>query len=445
MARTVYCIPYCALLASGLLLNAIPITAITGGSPPIFVQDLAVLLSGVFFLHRIRFTASSRFIIYLSIMLAIWPVVSTAFLLVGGTNDSQWIVFLCRRFAFAILFLVAFTGGAGQLTARDFFDSSLMIWCGLCICGLIQYFGYIDTDISSLLDEGARSNISILDSSLAQRGYMGMNRGEVGAWGSAMFGYAFSMIFTCKSIRNCYTILYIVTMLLTCSVILFCGSRTGIVSMAVCAAFVYARSLSVMSRSGRVRSILIMGTLAAFIIVAGLQIINLPTLHDRTSLAQSRQDFSLQARAGVQADTLDYIFDHTRALLVGMGDSEDQFFRLVGQSSFDLYHPHSEYLTILWQTGLPGFILYILFLWSIFRRLQSQYLGSVLFSLATAGQAMLVAGLIMAAAVGNIMITSSRLAPFSYFMMFAYGLLISIKRQNLNVHISGYAASSKCH
>jgi O-antigen ligase len=131
-----------------------------------------------------------------------------------------------------------------------------------------------------------------------------------------------------------------------------------------------------------------------------------------------------QSRVGVQAETLLYMVQDARASLIGMGPSPTQFYDRVGQNAQDsLQHPHSEFVEVLWQSGVPGLLLYLTMLGVIFRGITvPRTLPFHLESLA--GQSMLVAGMISGLAVGNIMITSPRLATFGLLMAFVYGRLI---------------------
>ena len=126
----------------------------------------------------------------------------------------------------------------------------------------------------------------------------------------------------------------------------------------------------------------------------------------------------------MQGQTITYVAQDLRAALIGMGPSTSQFYECVGRKTEDLLlHPHSEVVEVLWQGGLPGLLLYL------------AMMGGLFFSIATprtsrfhpqslAGQAILIAGMISGLAVGNIMITTPRLATFGLLMAFVYGRLI---------------------
>jgi hypothetical protein len=110
--------------------------------------------------------------------------------------------------------------------------------------------------------------------------------------------------------------------------------------------------------------------------------------------------------------------------MIGMGPSEAQFYELVGQQTEDLLnHPHSEFVEILWQGGFPGLILYLCMLVAIYKGVRPPpHSAGYLTGIATQG--VLVAGMISGLAVGNIFITSPRLATFGLAMAFAYGRMI---------------------
>jgi hypothetical protein len=412
-------VPWQATVWAGLLFNSLPITAPPGYDTPIFIHDCLVPVLAFITLIGCGWTKDR--VIWLVVAAAlVWPMTGSLAAFGLGDDSNQWIAFAARRIGFVIFFVVGISGLLPTVRAGQFLDCCALAWILMLVPALLQYFGLIDTDIHPLEDVELRG-ASIWESAAAQRGFLGLNRGAVGVWGSAIASYCLVNFFLHQQPGRARWILYIVGTVFSYVVILFSGTRTGLLAAVGGALFVCVRLFFVRSQV-RTRRIVAFGCLAA---VAGIYLLG-------PVVAQIAERFSVesaalgtgQSRLGVQAQTLHYMMQDARASLIGMGPSPIQFYDRVGQNAQDsLQHPHSEFVEVLWQSGVPGLLLYLTMLGAIFCGIAvPRALPFHLESLA--GQSMLVAGMISGLAVGNIMITSPRLATFGLLMAFVYGRLI---------------------
>src|SRR6185503_6240842 len=261
----------------------------------------------------------------------------------------------------------------------------------------------------------------IWESAAAQRGFLGLNRGAVGVWGSGIASYCLVNFFLDQRPTGARWILYIIGAVLSYVVILFSGTRTGLLAAVGAAVFVCVRLFFVRNQV-RTRRIVAFGSVAA---LAGIYLLG-PVITPITERfrVESATLGTGQSRVGVQVETINYMIQDLRASLIGMGPSTAQFYDRVGQKAEDsLQHPHSEFVEVLWQGGFLGLLLYLAMLAAIYFNIAVP--STSRFHLQSlAGQSILIAGMISGLAVGNIMITAPRLATFGLLMAFVYGRMI---------------------
>jgi O-antigen ligase len=402
-----------AIALAAALYNAVPISPVFGMATPVFLHDVCVPLLALAALHR---PSRDRPLLALCALAALlWPAIGTAIGLVGVADPGESAQFVYRRVAFVVFFGAGLSGVLDRAQLRRFLDAGLLVWVGMAMAGLLQYGGVIDTDLGASIDPELRGR-SIVETIAAARGFMGLNRGAVGVWGSAEVAYAFAMLAALDRPTWRQLGAYGAAAAISIAVLFLSGSRTGIIAVGAAVAYTAVRLASRPRRALRV-----VGAAAAIAAFGGVVAtgVGLDTLFTRFSLALDVAETG-QQRVEVQQATLAYVLRDVRALSVGMGQSVEQFRRLVGDA-YDLSHTHSEYVDILWHAGVLGLVLYGAFVAVLFRRLRSARPGAadVLF----AGRSMLVAGLVAGVAVGNIFVTEPRLAPFSLLMAFVYGAL----------------------
>ncbi|MCH7720601.1 MAG: PAS domain S-box protein [Planctomycetes bacterium] len=284
-------------------------------------------------------------------------------------------------------------------------------------------FGYYSVnigliDVDFLARDDALRGATIAESTAAQRGFMGLNRGAVGVWGSAVIAYCASRLMLASRLGIARSVVYTMAVTLTAVVVLFSGSRTGTVACAAAGGYVGLKVVSQLRRA-RLARLILFGAVGA---IAGQQLLapGLTMVSQRVGTLKSFGTLqSLQSRLEVQGDTIRQVLRDGRSALLGMGADMALFKRLVGKLS----HPHSEYILALWQTGVPGLLLYLLFLALLFSRMHARSRDDP-DAIYLAGEAMLVAGMVAGLAVGNILTVAGRLAPFGMTMLFVFGRLI---------------------
>lgn len=412
-------VPWLAALWAGLLFNSLPITSPPGYDSPMFLHDFAVPVLAVLTLLSGAWTRDK--LIWLVVVTAlVWPMTGSLVAVSLGEDDNQWLAFAVRRSGFIIFFVVGLSGLFPRIRAVQFLDCCVLAWVLMLVPAMLQYFGFIDTDIHPL-EEVELRGVSIWESAAAQRGFLGLNRGAVGVWGSAIASYCLVNFFLNQRPGLARWILYIVGAIFSYVVILFSGTRTGLLAAVGSALFVGLRLLLVRNQVRTPRLVAFGGVAAlAGVFLLGPVVVRIAERFSVESAALGTG----QSRVGVQAQTLSYLVQDVRGSMLGLGPSSVQFYDRVGQKTEDLLqHPHSEFVQVLWQGGFPGLLLYLVML------------GAIYFSIAVprtspfhrhslAGQSMLVAGMISGLAVGNIMITTARLATFGLLMAFVYGRLI---------------------
>jgi len=417
-------VPWQAAAWAALLFNSLPVTSPPGYESPLFIHDLIVPVLAVITLLGSAWTRD-RIIWMIVAAVLIWPMAASIVALGLGEDSSHWLAFCVRRTGFVIFFVVGLSGLLRPVRASDFLDCCVLAWVLMLVPAMLQYFGWIDTDIHPIEEDQLRG-LSIWESAAAQRGFLGLNRGAVGVWGSAIASYCLVNFLLNQRPSRGRWILYNVGAVLSYVVILFSGTRTGLLAAAGSALFV-AVKLFPLRKQLRTPRLVAFGGVA---VLAGIYLLGpvLTRLAERFNMEAAAVGTG-QSRVSVQIETIRYVGGDTRALLLGMGPSVSQFFDRVGNKTDDLLqHPHSEFVEVLWQAGVPGLLLYLAVLAAIYFGIRTPR-GSPFHHLSLAGQAMLVAGMISGIAVGNIMITTPRLAAFSLLMAFVYGRMIRDARE----------------
>jgi O-antigen ligase len=403
---------------AGLLFNSLPVTSPSGYDTPIFIHDMLVPVLAFMTLLGRAWT-KDRIIWLVAATALVWPMTGSLVAFSLGEDGNQWIVFAARRIGFVFFFVVGLSGLLPKIRGGQFLDCCVLAWVLMLIPALLQYFGVIDTDIHPL-EEVELRGVSIWESAAAQRGFLGMNRGAVGVWGSAIASYCLVNFFLNQQSGRARWLLYIVGAVFSYVVILFSGTRTGLLAAVGGALFVCVR-LFVVRNQVRAPRILAFGSVA---VLAGIYLLGpaVARIAERFSVESAALGTG-QSRIGVQAQTINYLVQDLRASVIGMGPSATQFYDRVGQKTEDLLqHPHSEFLEVLWQGGFLGLLLYLAMLGGIYFGI-SVPRTSPFHRQSLAGHSMFVAGIISGLAVGNIMITTPRLATFGLFMAFVYGRL----------------------
>ncbi len=417
-------VPWEAALWAGLLFNSLPVTSPPGYDSPLFIHDLLIPVLAVSTLVGRAWTRDR--LVWLVIATAlVWPMTGSLLALGLGEDSNHWIVLGARRVGFILFFVVGLSRIFPGVRAAHFLDCCVLAWVLMLVPAMLQYFGFIDTDIHPL-EEVELRGVSIWESAAAQRGFLGLNRGAVGVWGSAVASYCLVNFFLNRRPSRARWILYIVGAVFSYVVILFSGTRTGLLAAVGSGLFICVKLFFVRNQVGTPR-IVAFGSVAA---LAGIYLLGpvVTRIAERFSVESATMGTG-QSRVGVQSQTIGYVIGDLRASLVGMGPSPSLFYDKVGFKTEDLLqHPHSEFVEVLWQGGFPGLLLYLLMLGAIYCAIGvSRASPFYLYSLA--GQSMLVAGMVSGIAVGNIMITTPRLATFGLLMAFVYGRLICDARQ----------------
>lgn len=401
-----------------LFFNAVPVSPIVGLAAPIYLQDLAVPLALGLTLWRGP-PVGDPLLLLVALAAFLWPALGT---LVGLVENVRPLLgenaqFLYRRLAFVLYFGAGLSGVLRRGQLRQVLDAALVIWVGMSIAGVLQYAGVLETDLWRWLevDPGDADAGDVLPMT---RGFMGLNRGAVGVWGSAAASYAFTMLAVAPR-RSALRILgYAVAAALSTGAILLSGSRTGLVAAAAGVAFAGARLAGAGRIGAATRIVLPVAAIAAAVAVTSSDG-RLDAITGRFAPASSGYGTG-QQRADVQRQTASFVLGDPRALTIGMGHSVAEFRRHVGDR-FDLSHSHSEYVEVLYEAGLPGLLLYLALLGALFVRLRPTPGGP---DVVSAARPVLIAGMVAGAAVGHFFITSARLAPFGLLMAFVYGAYV---------------------
>ena len=298
------------------------------------------------------------------------------------------------------------------MKVRDLIDMFAILWIGKAIVGLMQYFGLINVDFVLTDVVGGES---IVEGGKAQRGFLGLRRGTVGIFSSAILAYCVAQLLLGRRLGAVRVTLYTLAISLSAVVVLFSGSRTGAiaclsgVTYVSLVAFRYLRHV----RAGRLVVFGTLGAAVAVYLVAPAATVVQERLEMRAGIGASH------VRLEAQKKVFEHAVTHAEAGLLGMGRDSGQFRLFLGTP---LYHPHSEYLEILWTSGFTGLLLYLLLLHRVYFGMKPEQRGSP-DALCIGVRGMFVAGLVSGLAVGNLLGVSMSLATYGTFVLFLYGLL----------------------
>jgi hypothetical protein len=414
-ARRVFKVPYsAAILAVGLTIP-LPLMRVPGFETPIIVQDLVAISLAIGLLFRPVWRKEPTLALVAIAVLG-WPFVSTVVGVFGSADPGLgWVVHIYRRVLIVVLFAAAVWGVYRRVYAIDFLDSVVISWIGMAAVGTLQYLGLFSVDIygTAPWQQGA---ISVMESTQAQRGFLGLNRGAVGVWGSGIAAYSLARLFTRRQLTAGPLVIYSTAITLSLVVILFSGSRTGLLALAIASCYVLGVGQIGASKLGLVRMgvVLLSGLLAAYLLVIpGSTVVG----SRLTGLADLSTVESVTARADIQRATIRRVGSDAGSLLWGHGPDPREFRARVDER---FGHPHSEYVQILWESGLVGLLLYLSLITVLFGRSNSVRND---YSFALGTRAILIAGLVTGTGVGFLMITGERLAPYGMMLFFAYGLV----------------------
>lgn len=419
VSRYSFGVPFKVAFWAAMLFNIMPIMVTPGFGRWLFLSDFLIPLLGLLLLSRYV-----HFRVFMIALLAIflWPLICTFLGVSIERFGYAWVMYLYRRLGCLVFLAAGASGVVRGITARHFFDACTVLWLGMVFAGLLQYLGVLSVDFR--LEGGMEAGVSVAESITAQHGFMGFNRGAVGVCGATIATYCITVLFLEHQLGVQRFLLYSVTVALTYTVILFSGSRTGLVACLAGLGFVVLRCLL---RLGQVRLARVIGfTLIALVVVVYFVAPTIAVVGGRVqNLLDESLDESSGGRVGLQVATIKYVLSGLRPAIVGMGGGAGMHFTRM----FRAAHSHSEYIDILWETGILGLLLYLLFLWKLYRSMRPVP-GEPFDIMGLAGQTVLFAGMVCGLAIGNIMITSSRLATFGYTMCFAYGLILNRFGQN---------------
>lgn len=399
-----------------LLCNSVPVFTLPGFQTPLFVHDVLYWLLLALMLTRARIHRDwLPGLVFVFVAVVGWPFVGIAASLLEGREGYAWASHLYRRWGFFVFFLAGATGIVRSLRLQQFLDACVVVWLLMSAVGLLQYFGVVNVDFQSLnVVDGSRS---IVESVLAQRGFLGLNRGAVGVWGSVFVVYALAQLLYPRRQSVASTLLFAASAASGSVAVLFSGSRTGLVALLV--------GITVVVLGG-VRRIVVR-TSRLVLIGFVLTLFTVPLLRPAAqTLSQRLQGLdnavslqSASARINVQALTIGFVLRDVRTASIGRGPGSDEFMRVIGGG---INHPHSEYVQILWEAGFVGLLLYLVLLGWWFR-LSFRVDSTQQPSLSRGLRGMLAAGAVSGLAVGFLMVTSDRLSSFGMLMMYIMGLM----------------------
>jgi hypothetical protein len=407
VAVTVLRIPARTALLGALFLNSIPVTTAPGFRTELFIHDLIMPI--LLLMVVIRFARMPRGIFGIALVaIFLWPLVGVLLGLTYRAGGYSWITFLYRRFGL-LVFLLAGAAAFRDLRVRDLFDTYVLVWIGMAVVGLAQYFGLINVDFVLTDIEGE----SIVESAAAQRGFLGLHRNTTGILSALMLAYCVTHLVLARRVGSARTIAYASAIPLTVGVLLFSGSRTGALASLAGVGYVCLAALPHV-RQVRAGRVVVLGIIAA---AAVLYVVTPALTTVRTRLDIQGGAGALATRTEIQKKVLEYTVKHAEAGLAGMGFGTGPFRVHLGTS---LSHAHSEYMQVLWCSGWPGLILYLLFVYRVFSGMKPRH-GAEPDVSAIATRGMFVAGLVAGLTVGNLLVSAPYLYTYGMCMLLVYG------------------------
>ncbi|MCK4624954.1 MAG: O-antigen ligase family protein [Phycisphaerae bacterium] len=407
---------------AALLFNSITIAKPPGFETPLFIHDFLLPILLIYLLFRLSKT-DNKFVLFAAFAIFLLHLPGTvlgSWLNIGVKYG--WVSFLYRRLGSLVFLLLGVTGILRRVRANEFLETCVVLWIGMAAVGLMQFLGFVE--VNYLVRDDTFLGATIMQSTAAQKGFLGLNRGAVGLWGATISTYCVAILVLDSNLGVRRFVIYTLAASLSYAVILFSGSRTGLLASAGAIVFLGLRAMLMLKyvKAIRVVAFGILGiSLLFFLVMPGARVVL-----GRLEGISTFQPELVQNRVRTQLNTIRFVVTNLRAATMGMGGGAGyiQFKASVG----GLSQPHNEYLQILWESGIVGLVLYLFLLWKLYFGMKPATPGcrSVL---GIAAQSAFVSGMIAALAVGNFMITDARLATYGMVMLFIYGLVMAQMRR----------------
>ncbi len=410
-----------AVLAA-LLFNSIQIAEPPGFETSLFIHDFLLPFLLIYLLFHLSKT-DNKFVLFAAF--AIFLLYLPGTLLGSWLNlgvKYGWVTFLYRRFGSLVFLLLGVTGILRGVRANEFLETCVVLWIGMATVGLMQFLGFVEVDY--LVRDDTFLGATIMQSTAAQKGFLGLNRGAVGLWGATISTYCVAILVLDSNLGVRRFVIYTLAASLSYAVILFSGSRTGLLASVGALVFLGLRAMLMLKyvKAIRVVAFGILGiSLLFFLVAPGAKVVL-----DRLEGVSTLQPGLVQDRVRTQLNTIRFVVTNPRAATMGMGGGAGHI--QFKASVEGLSQPHNEYLQVLWESGILGLVFYLLLLWKLYFGMKPATPGyrSVL---GIAVQSAFVAGMIAALAIGNFMITDARLATYGMVMLFIYGLVMAQMRR----------------
>lgn len=391
-----------------VFLFPMPLSEIIGGHLPLFFADFSFFFVWLFYsqYQKSQFIQRDRIVIIGFFLFVLLPVLCTIYSQIFYTPpDIRHYLYIYRRIALFVLILLANKFG-GLISVRNLFNSAAVFWLLISCVGLLHYSGTLL--LPSYIEEVDDSNVqgSVFDNYHLVRGFLSFNRGALGLYGATFIVFSFGSLMTKNVDRHkvFYYTVYILVIITSILNIIFSGTRTGVFVSAFVLVFLYVK-VSLVSKK------LNLATLVMFFLIGALGVFALTNIsNDRFSKMDS--DDSLESRFIVQEAVLDTSLEDPFTFVFGNGIRPFNKVNVLGFT-----HPHSEYFEILYLTGWPSLILYLLLIYSlydVFKRKEGVENSIYI--------AVLLNGCIFGLVIGHFLIYGPRLSSYGSFIFFIYCL-----------------------
>ena len=414
MGRIAFKISWQTLLLASLLCFSVPVVTPPGLLTYLLPADLALPLLLIIALTAPK-TKDRRIVWFFAITLLLWPVLGTLFHAVITAFSYGWVTFLYRRLLLVCLFYLGATGKFTKTKGIDIIQAVMIIWTFMTIVGVLQVFGFLDVDFSVRTADWANRRSILETVSAAQRGFLGLDRGAVGTYGSGMIAIATALFLFEPKIRKPELILYLSCIIFSGLVIFLIGSRTGILATSGALAYLAFASLKSLKRVRKARFVSAAVLLGPIVIYKSLQFLALASGRISDSY---RTAASLEHRLSRQLSTLEYAVSNFRGAIFGFGGAALGY----TQAVFGLGKPHNEYLQHLQDSGWIGLITYMLLMVLIFKRFRPR-VGPDLAVYGVVGRAALFSGMICGLATSFFTFTSEDKFIYGMVISFVFGRL----------------------